>query len=773
MDAGNVRCPMCSRVLKPPNNVPRFRCPCGQILARPRNQPNNPVRNIPAVHATPRVQQQYQQPAQQQVNHQQPASTTRVRCPQCSTVLIPPPGAAVFRCTCGLTLRAPNPAPVQNNPSAQVRNVMNNVRTNDGTATMSRPQGIGTNANNPAPRRTGMMGRFRNAISSAAATNTSAADDATTNVNNSSTTPTTGRQMDDKLSPDEVVEQLTGSNKEFWLRNLAEGDKICWVRLMSSEQEEKITKLLTTWEKDMKENIDELEEYDLKTRVDMLEVYPSVNRSDMEAMKKTILGAKADLLRRQSMSRITAILNNLHVDHTTCINLQQLVERLLAAVWYGPTRLCDGFVREFKGDLELDMIPAQQYGLDLRYKELKIQYYTLENLTQASFTKKVAWFKEQCDKNRTPWEDGRVEIKINRSELLQDSFYKFRKLKSDDFKKSFKFEFIGEQGIDAGGLSREWFEQITDACFNVDCGLFEYSGVDNICYQFNPNSGIANEYHLEYFRFIGRIVGKALFDQKYIKAHLTQPLFKHILGYPITVDDIEYCDQQIYENLKQLEDLEDVSLLMLTFSCTVSVFGEITEIELKPGGAELDVTNANVQEYVLLMTKYYMFARTKGQLVYFLKGIYDVIPEVWLSIFDYREFELLLCGLPNINVNDWKANTNYRGEYVKKKANHKVIKWFWQYVESRNQEERAKLLQFCTGTSRVPVAGFSALQGRSGQVTPFVLESADIKKKVYPVAHTCFNRLELPLYKTKAHLYQRLSEACSSSLGDGAGFFIE
>lgn len=74
----------------------------------------------------------------------------------------------------------------------------------------------------------------------------------------------------------------------------------------------------------------------------------------------------------------------------------------------------------------------------------------------------------------------------------------------------FRFEFLGEPALDAGGVAREFFAVICTQLFNPDCGLFLYSAVNQMCMQINPNSGIANDYHLRYFHMAGRILGEIL-----------------------------------------------------------------------------------------------------------------------------------------------------------------------------------------------------------------------------------------------------------------------
>ena len=139
-----------------------------------------------------------------------------------------------------------------------------------------------------------------------------------------------------------------------------------------------------------------------------------------------------------------------------------------------------------------------------------------------------------------------------------------------------------------------------------------------------------------------------------------------------------------------------------------------------------------------------------------LIGFYEVIPPLLVSIFTFQEIELLLCGLPYIDVEDWEKSTQYSTRGCLKKHN-KVAKWFWDIVKNEfTDEQRARLLQFSTGSANVPVGGFKELQTHSGNTCPFTILGVPLSQKKYPGAHTCFNRLELPMYASKKDLRQNL-----------------
>jgi E3 ubiquitin-protein ligase NEDD4 len=284
----------------------------------------------------------------------------------------------------------------------------------------------------------------------------------------------------------------------------------------------------------------------------------------------------------------------------------------------------------------------------------------------------------------------------------------------------------------------------------------------------NPNSGIANEFHLRYFHMAGRVLGKALMDGQITPVHLIQPLYKHLMGWPVTLRDLEHVDDQVYRNLWSLLDLDDVGMLYLEFVVTEDHLGVAETVELVPGGADMTVDNKNLPEYLIAQLHYRLMNRTRPQLTEFLKGFYDVVPEPLLSVFDFQQVELLLHGLPNIDMDDWIRNTEYTGEF-QGSSSHKVAQWFWEIVRGYEQEQRAKLLQFVTGTAGVPVQGFGFLQGNDGNIRKFTLHG-DKNVKVFPRAHTCFNRIDMPIYKSKAEMNKFLTMAISM---ESTGFDIE
>lgn len=402
--------------------------------------------------------------------------------------------------------------------------------------------------------------------------------------------------------------------------------------------------------------------------------------------------------------------------------------------------------REFGGSAEET---ERQYRHFLRMSQF--QYAAITNL---SFEEKKKWFYAQLGTLRVNYSQSWVTLNIRRDDFLVSSFNEFRSLQGHDFHKEFQFRFSGEDIQDAGGPSREWFTLISAHLFNPNNGLFCYSDVDNLTYQINPHSGV-NDNHLEYFRFAGQAMGKAIFEKQFILCPLARPLLKQLLRRKIDIEDLAFVDQELYNSFEWMKSNSIDNIIFDKFVVEEDRFGEKQNIELKPGGQSIEVSNANKSEYIELRLQYKMRTAIEEQLLALCRGLWLTIPLALLRVFDFQELDLLLNGLPVIDVDDWKLNTAYRSDY---NAEHEVVRWFWDTVtESLSQEERARLLQFATGTSRVPAEGFRALESNRGQRAPFTIQPVEYSEcHPLPRAHTCFNRLDLPKYTSRGQLETHL-----------------
>ncbi|PHH84635.1 hypothetical protein CDD83_1622 [Cordyceps sp. RAO-2017] len=374
------------------------------------------------------------------------------------------------------------------------------------------------------------------------------------------------------------------------------------------------------------------------------------------------------------------------------------------------------------------------------------------------FRRKLIYFRSQPAMRIL---SGQCHIKVRRSHIFEDSFAEITRQSPMDLKKRLMIKFDGEDGLDYGGLSREFFFLLSHEMFNPFYCLFEYSAHDNYTLQINPHSGI-NPEHLNYFKFIGRVVGLAIFHRRFLDAFFIGALYKMVLGKAVTLADMEGVDADFHRSLQWMLD-NDISggILEQTFSTEDERFGVMTTEDLIPNGRNIDVTNENKKEYVDLMVKWRIEKRIAEQFQAFKEGFHELIPQDLINVFDERELELLIGGIAEIDVDDWKKHTDYRG-YTE---SDEVIQNFWQTVRSWDGEQKSRLLQFTTGTSRIPVNGFKDLQGSDGP-RRFTIEKAGEVVNL-PKAHTCFNRIDLPPYKNMETLQQKLTIAVEETMGFG------
>jgi hypothetical protein len=348
---------------------------------------------------------------------------------------------------------------------------------------------------------------------------------------------------------------------------------------------------------------------------------------------------------------------------------------------------------------------------------------------------------------------GKFKLHIRREHLLEDAFRRIMSANKKELQKGkLCVVWDNEEGLDYGGPSREFFFLLSRELFNPYYGLFEYSANDTYTVQISPMSAFVDNYH-DWFRFSGRVLGLALVHQYLLDAFFTRPFYKALLRLPVALSDLESLDFEFHQSLQWIRE-HDVSMqgeLELTFAVTEEVFGQVLERELKPGGRNVPVTEKNKKEYLERIVRWRLERGVSEQTESLVRGFYEVVDPRLVSVFDARELELVIAGTAEIDLVDWRHNTEYRGGYHDQ---HPVVVWFWQAIERFTNEQRLRLLQFVTGTSSIPFEGFSALRGSIGP-RKFCIEKWG-KPNSLPRAHTCFNRLDLPPYPTSEVLYEKL-----------------
>ncbi|XVE55632.1 hypothetical protein DITRI_Ditri03aG0174200 [Diplodiscus trichospermus] len=328
--------------------------------------------------------------------------------------------------------------------------------------------------------------------------------------------------------------------------------------------------------------------------------------------------------------------------HRTAGPVSKFDEKHVAFVKFSEKhrKLLNAFIRQNPGLLE------KSFSL-----MLKVPRFVDFDNKRAHFRSKI---KHQHDHHHSP-----LRISVRRAYILEDSYNQLRMRSTQDLKGRLTVHFQGEEGIDAGGLTREWYQQLSRVIFDKGALLFTTVGNEST-FQPNPNSVYQTE-HLSYFKFVGRVVGKALFDGQLLDVHFTRSFYKHILGVKVTYHDIEAIDPDYFKNLKWMLENDISDVLDLTFSIDADEEKlilyertQVTDYELIPGGRNIKVTEENKHQYVDLVAEHRLTTAIRPQINAFLEGFNELIPRELISIFNDKELELLISGLPDIDCKCYK-----------------------------------------------------------------------------------------------------------------------
>lgn len=387
----------------------------------------------------------------------------------------------------------------------------------------------------------------------------------------------------------------------------------------------------------------------------------------------------------------------------------------------------------------------------------------VQNPRVLEFDNKRSWFFQRLKRKRGEQQAFHaLQLNVRRQYVFQDSFSALLHRPGDEVKfGKINVKFINEDGVDAGGVTREWYHVLAQQIFDPGYALFEPCAADNQTYQPNKHSSI-NPDHLSYFKFVGRVIGKAIYDGRLLDAYFNRAFYKQILGRACDIRDLEAIDPEYHKSLQWMLENDITDVIDQELTIEDESFGAKQIVELKPGGASIPVTEANKDEYVRLVCAYRLENSVKEQMKAFLTGFYEMIPRELVQIFEPEQLELLISGVNTFDVDELKNSTQMAGW----KSTDVEISWFWRALRSFSQEERARFLIFVTASSRVPLGGFEKLQGASG-TQPFQIQKLYGKEGLLPQASTCFNLLLLPKYESYEQLRERLLFAVTETEGFG------
>ena len=337
--------------------------------------------------------------------------------------------------------------------------------------------------------------------------------------------------------------------------------------------------------------------------------------------------------------------------------------------------------------------------------------------------------------------------------------------------KEWKINFIGEINYDAGGIMREWYTILFKALEKDSLKLFIKSDTDDYSYIINPFLK-RNDKNFKYFDFIGKLMAKALIDNITVNICFNKLIYKMILQEPIEFNELVFINKPVYESINNLKSSHTNTGIPYTELCLYynlemkDTNDKVHTLDIINYGRDIPVED--IDDYTSKRIDF-LFGLYEPFVKKIRDNLYSIIPKEVIQNFTSDQLELLLNGRPFIDIEDWKQFCEYREPYS---SEHHIIIWFWEIVSQLSQKELSNLLMFSTGSYRVPLGGFASLESNRGSNAKFTIESIPYEpnKKNYIKAHTCFNRLDIPLFNDKNELKEAILFVCTNEI---LGFGID
>lgn len=381
-------------------------------------------------------------------------------------------------------------------------------------------------------------------------------------------------------------------------------------------------------------------------------------------------------------------------------------------------------------------------------------------------------------------------ITVHRTRIVEDGYQQLAMLPTQGLKGVIRVRFINEQGLDEAGIDqdgvfKEFLEETIKRVFDPSLNLFRATSEQRL-YP-SPTSYI-HENHLSLFEFVGKMLGKAVYEGIVVDVPFASFFLSQLLGHQhsalySSIDELPSLDADLYRSLTCVKHYEgDVQDLDLTFSLNEDCMGKLVTHELVPGGKAIPVTNENKISYMHLMAHFRMHSQIQEQTAAFLRGFRALVNPEWLTMFSTPELQRLIAGDNTpVDLQDLRRHTKYFGGFHN---NHRLVNWLWDILERDfTSEEHHLFLKFVTSCSKPPLLGFAHLeppfsircvevsddQDTGDTIGSVIRGFFTIRKKDpvnrLPTSSTCFNLLKLPNYQRKSTLRDKLRYAITSNTG--------
>ncbi|KAG8189904.1 hypothetical protein JTE90_018685 [Oedothorax gibbosus] len=436
------------------------------------------------------------------------------------------------------------------------------------------------------------------------------------------------------------------------------------------------------------------------------------------------------------------------------------------------------------------------YKRDCRHSYTPPDHWLIKEVRVSSFMndlekgKKAAQVLMQQVPHIIPHKERVVLFKNASVRIVEDGYHQLSSIPPQSLKGVIRVRFINEQGLDEAGIDqdgvfKEFLEETIKKVFDPTLNLFRATSEERL---FPSPTSYIHENHLSLFEFVGKMLGKALYEGIVVDVPFASFFLSQVLGHThsalySSIDELPSLDPELYKSLTYIKHYKgDLRDLDLTFSIDEDCMGQIITHELLPGGKAVAVSSENKISYIHLMAHFRMHVQIHDQTNAFIKGFRTIVNPDWLTMFSTPELQRLISGDNTpIDLTDLRKHTKYFGGFHN---NHRVINWLWDVLEKDfTQEQHQKFLKFVTSCSKPPLLGFAHLEPAfsircvevsddqdTGDTVGSVLRGFFTIRKRDPVhrlptSSTCFNLLKLPNYQRKATLREKLKYAITCNTG--------
>ncbi|ORZ02211.1 hypothetical protein BCR43DRAFT_481192 [Syncephalastrum racemosum] len=383
---------------------------------------------------------------------------------------------------------------------------------------------------------------------------------------------------------------------------------------------------------------------------------------------------------------------------------------------------------------------------------VKADILKVESVFQMRHELQDAFFRALFEGVNSPY----LILNIRRDRIVHDTLLQLERKSIHDLKKQLRVQFVGEEGVDEGGVQKEFFQLLIRELFDPNYGMFRMNEESRI-YWFAPDPSDVH-FHEGEFGLAGLLLGLAVYNSVILDLHLPLALYKKLMDIPVGLSDLQQLDPALANGLEHLLQLdeEDFAAIGRTFQIDIESVGKIYSIDLKPDGSAIPLTKENCTEFVDLYVQFILARSVEKQFSAFRRGFDLLCQDNAINIFRPEEIEQVICGSSHLDFYALEAATVYDGGWCKDSP---IIKHFWEIVHDFSEDEKKKLLFFATGSDRAPIGGLGKLQ--------FVIAKNGADSDRLPTSHTCYNVLLLCEYSSKEKLRERLLTSISNAEGFG------